>query len=230
MARLESQDKPRIVKALLTGKLLTFSSLAMATGIPTTTLSRRLKTLTDMGVVSFYEPAASYCLSQWIRNERLGFTTASEIRSDSDASIKPFRIFTVGYEGRTPDALLRTLQSNGVRRLVDVREIANSRKTGFSSGALNDFLKKHGIEYVHLKGLGSPQSDRQRLRTDNDFASFSARFQKFLGSKKDDLNLLISLAVEKPTAIRCYEFDASKCHRSIIASRTVDLGFEVKNL
>ena len=230
MARLESQDNPRIMKALLTGKLLTFSSLAMVTGIPTTTLSRRLKTLIDIGVVSFYEPAASYCLSQWIRNERLGFTTASEIRSDSEASIKPFRIFTIGYEGRTPDALLRVLQSNGVGRLVDVREIANSRKTGFSSGALNDFLKKHGIEYIHLKGLGSPQSDRHRLHMDNDFASFSTKFQKVLGSRKDDLNLLVSLAVEKPTAIMCFELDASRCHRSIIASRVLDLGFEVKDL
>jgi hypothetical protein len=230
MARLESQDNPRIVRALLTGKLLKFTSLAMVTGIPTTTLSRRLKTLMNMGVVSFYEPAASYCLSQWINSERLGFRTASEIRSENEASIKPFRVFTIGYEGRTPDEFLRILQSNGIKRLADVREIANSRKTGFSSSTLEDFLRKHGIEYVHLKALGSPQSDRQRLRIDNDFASFSSRFRRVLESRKDDLNLLISFAVEKPTAIMCFELDASKCHRSIIASRILDLGFDVKNL
>jgi DNA-binding Lrp family transcriptional regulator len=230
MARLESQDNPRIIKALLSGKLLTFSSLATATDIPTTTLNRRLKILKDMGVVSFYQPAASYCLSQWISNEKLGFRTASEIRSDSEESFKPFRIFTIGYEGKTPDSFLRILQSNRVKRLVDVREIANSRKAGFSSGTLENFLRKHGIEYIHLKALGSPQSDRRRLRIDNDFASFSARFHRVLDNKKEDLNLLISLAVETPTAVMCFELDSSKCHRSIIVSRILDLGFDVKNI
>ena len=230
MERLESQDNPRIVKALLTGKLLTFSSLATATGIPTTTLSRRLKTLTDKGVISFYEPAASYCLSQWISNQRLGFKTASEIRSENEASIRPFRIFTIGYEGKTPHEFLRILQQNGIERLADVREIANSRKAGFSSGTLGEFLRKHGIEYVHLKGLGSTQSDRQKLRMDNDFASFSSRFRRILEDRRDDLNLLLSLAVERTTAIMCFELDASRCHRSMIASKILDLGFEVRNL
>lgn len=230
VARLESQDNPKIVHALLTGKLLTFSSLATATDIPTTTLSRRLKALIDAGIVSFYELAGSYGLSMWLRTEKLGFKTALEILEDNRRTVTPFQIYTIGYEGQTPESFIKILQSNGLKRLVDVREIANSRKTGFSSSTLGDSLAKHDIEYLHMKGLGSPRYARRRYHEDNDFVSFSEKYEAFLASKKDDLNILTGLAVEKSTAIMCFEKDAATCHRSIIASRLATLGFNVRNL
>jgi DNA-binding Lrp family transcriptional regulator len=230
VARLESQDNPNIIHALLTGKLLTFSSLAIATGIPTTTLSRRLKMLEDAGVVSFYELAGSYGLSVWLHTEKLGFKTALEILENNEHTSRPFRIYTVGYEGQTPESFLKTLKSNGLERLVDVREIANSRKAGFSSSILGDFLRKHNIEYIHMKGLGSPQNARREFHRDNDFISFSEKYESFLADRRDDLNTLTGLAIEKPTAIMCFERDASTCHRSMIASRIARLGFDVRNL
>lgn len=230
MARLESQDNPKIVHALLTGKLLTFSSLAAATGIPTTTLTRRLKSLIDAGIVSFYELAGSYGLSVWLQSEKLGFKTVLEILEDNELTRRPFQIYTIGYEGQTPESFVKVLRSNGLKRLVDVREIANSRKAGFSSSTLGSFLRKHEIEYLHMGGLGSPRKAREELHQDNDFVSFSEKYESFLASKKDDLNMLTGLAVEKPTAIMCFEQDASICHRSIIASRIAKLGFDVRNL
>lgn len=230
MARLESQDNPKIVHALLAGRLLTFSSLATATGIPTTTLDRRLKALMDAGIISYYELAGSYGLSLWLRAENLGFKTALEILKESELPGSPFRIFTIGYEGQTPESFVKALESNSVKRLIDVREIANSRKVGFSAGILGNFLGKRGIEYIHLRGMGSPRDARRKLHLDNDFVSFSEKYELSLASKKEDLNMLIGLAVEKPTAIMCFERDASTCHRSIIASRMAKLGFDVRNL
>ena len=230
MARLESQDNPRIVQALLAGKLLTFSSLAAATGIPTTTLDRRLKSLMEAGIVSYYEFAGSYGLSLWLRTENLGFKTALQIMKDSESTKNPFKIFTIGYEGRTPESFVKILESNGIRRLIDVREIANSRKAGFSASVLSNFLGRYGIEYIHLKSLGSPRDARKKLHSDNDFSSFSKEYESFLNGKKEDLRTLIGLAVERPTAIMCFENDASHCHRSIIASRIISMGFGIQNL
>ncbi len=230
VARLESQDNPSIVQALLNAKLMTFSALATATGIPTTTLSRRLKTLMDAGVVSFYELAGSYGLSLWLRSEKLGFKTALELMDGNEASNKPFRIYTIGYEGRTPDSFVNILLSNGLKRLVDVREIANSRKAGFSSSTLGRFLEQHDIEYIHMRELGSPQKIRNDYRETNDFVSFSKKYESFLDGKKGEMKTLTGLAVEKPTAIMCFEKEASSCHRSMIAARIAGLGFQVKDL
>jgi uncharacterized protein YeaO (DUF488 family) len=209
---------------------MTFSALATATGIPTTTLNRRLKALVGSGIVSFYELAGSYGLTLWLRSEKLGFKTALELVEGSEPSNKPFRIYTIGYEGRTPDSFVNVLLSNGLERLVDVREIANSRKAGYSSGSLRSLLERNDIEYVHMRELGSPQKMRRDYREDNDFVSFSKKYESFLDGKKDDIKTLAGLAVEKPTAIMCFEKEASDCHRSIIAARIAKLGFQVKDL
>jgi len=230
MVRLEPQDNSKIIRALLAGRLLTFSSLATATRIPTTTLSRRLSALLEAGVVAFYEPASSYCLSQWLKREKLDFRTASELLSGNEDSGTPLRVFTIGYEGQTPDTFEELLRSNGVKRLVDVRGIANSRKTGFSSTSLKERFSQYGIDYIHLKELGSPKEARMKLRKDNDFESFTARYCSYLEQRRDELNALIELAAEEPTAVMCFERDPSMCHRSIIAAKVQEMGFDVENL
>jgi hypothetical protein len=48
--------------------------------------------------------------------ERMGMTT----------------LFTVGYEGSKPSDLIASPQNNGVTLLIDVRDVAISRKPGFS--------------------------------------------------------------------------------------------------
>jgi uncharacterized protein (DUF488 family) len=184
----------------------------------------------DAGIVSFYELAGSYGLSLWLRSEKLGFKTALELAEANGPSGESFRICTIGYEGRTPDSFVNVLLTNGLKRLVDVREIANSRKAGFSSSTLGRFLEQHDIEYIHMRGLGSPQKLRATYRENNDFVSFSKKYESFLDGKKDDMKTLTGLAVERPTAIMCFEREASNCHRSIIAARIAKLGFQVKDL
>ncbi len=52
------------------------------------------------------------------------------------------RLFTIGYEHATPATLVRALHEAGVRTLVDVRAVANSRKPGFSKRALAAALEE----------------------------------------------------------------------------------------
>jgi len=142
----------------------------------------------------------------------------------------PAWLYTIGYEGKTADCILKELWANGVERLVDVRAVAMSRKPGFSKGALSEFLKKNGLEYVHLNRLGSPKNARDELRVSGDFGAFSSEYSSHLLSVSSDLDMLARLAFEKPTAIMCFESDVTACHRSIIADMMRKKGFEIIDL
>ena len=71
------------------------------------------------------------------------------------------KLFTIGYEGRTqPDTIAR-LTDAGVKVLIDVRAIAASRRAGFSKTLLAASLNEAGVDYVHLRQLGTPKPGRQ---------------------------------------------------------------------
>ncbi len=139
-------------------------------------------------------------------------------------------VFTIGYEGRSFDTFRSTLVDNDIGRLVDVRQMPRSRKPGFSKGSLSRLLSESGIEYIHLEPLGSPRAAREKLNETGDLSSFLDTYKKHLVSVSAGINILVRLADEMPTAIMCLERDASKCHRSVIAARLRELGFEVNNL
>ena len=74
------------------------------------------------------------------------------------------RIFTIGYEGATQPELVAALKEAGVEQLIDVRAVPLSRKPGFSKNVLAAGLREAGIDYVHLKALGTPPEGREAAR------------------------------------------------------------------
>jgi uncharacterized protein (DUF488 family) len=74
------------------------------------------------------------------------------------------RIFTIGYEGTTVGEFLAALKAAGVQRLIDVRAVPNSRRPGFSKTPLRNALAEAGIDYVHLRALGTPSDGRGAAR------------------------------------------------------------------
>src|SRR4029078_4443476 len=74
------------------------------------------------------------------------------------------RIFTIGYEGTTMDEFLAALKAAGVERLIDVRALPLSRRPAFAKSPLRAALEEAGIEYVHLKALGTPAEGRSAAR------------------------------------------------------------------
>src|SRR5215213_5559790 len=74
------------------------------------------------------------------------------------------RIFTIGYEGATVPEFLAALKDAGVERVIDVRALPLSRRPGFSKSPLRAALEEAGIEYVHLKALGTPADGRAAAR------------------------------------------------------------------
>lgn len=139
---------------------------------------------------------------------------------------------TVGYETDTQSAVIDRLRAAGVRLVLDVRAVASSRKTGFSKTALASSLAEAGIAYVHLRGLGTPKPGRDAARAGR-IAEMRAIYKAHLEEPYASLELVQAgeLALERKTALLCYEADPAGCHRAMVAERLVERhGFTIENL
>lgn len=127
------------------------------------------------------------------------------------------RIFTIGYEGATQADFIATLRDAGVKRVIDVRAVPLSRKPGFSKTVLATGLKEAGIDYVHLKPLGTPPAGREAARK-GDRAGLESVYAGQLEQPDAIVAAarMIELAGEAPSALLCFERDPAACHRSLL--------------
>jgi len=140
------------------------------------------------------------------------------------------RIFTIGYEGATQKELIAALRQAGVQRVIDVRAVPNSRKPGFSKNVLAAGLAESGIDYVHLKALGTPPAGREAARK-GDWETMNRIYAEQLETPEAGAEAarMIALAEETPTALLCFERDPAQCHRTPLREKampdweTVDL-------
>jgi uncharacterized protein (DUF488 family) len=125
------------------------------------------------------------------------------------------RIFTIGYEGATQDEVIAALQQAGVERVIDVRAVPLSRKPGFSKNILAAGLKAAGIDYVHLKALGTPPAGREAARKGS-WAEMNLIYAAQLETPEAGAEAahMIALAEESPSALLCFERDPAHCHRT----------------
>jgi len=128
-------------------------------------------------------------------------------------------LFTIGYEGLDFPDFLKFLTYHKIELLVDVREIPASRKEGFSKSFLSQALGEAGIDYAHIRALGSPSPIRKQLKADWDYDAFFSAYDDYLEQQDEALNLLNDL-IEKNrrVCLMCFEKSHEECHRSRIAS------------
>ena len=125
--------------------------------------------------------------------------------------------FTIGYEAATMAEFLASLQQARVERILDVRAVPNSRRPGFSKNPLKNALAEVGIDYVHLKALGTPADGRAAAR-----AGRHDDLERIYAGQLDLPEAIVQaeqmreLAEEKPSALLCYERDPAACHRSLL--------------
>jgi len=142
------------------------------------------------------------------------------------------KLYTIGYEGEPQAEVIDRLKAAGVKVLADVRAVAASRRAGFSKTVLGGSLAEAGIEYVHLRDLGTPKSGRDAARAGrigemrDIFADHMAEPPAQLAFER-----LREIASDRPTALLCFEADHADCHRAVLAERlAAEDGFEVVNL
>ena len=127
------------------------------------------------------------------------------------------KIFTIGYEKSTQPELIAALKAAGVTRLIDVRAVPLSRRPGFSKNILRNGLAEAGIDYVHLKALGTPPEGREAARKGR-----QADLERIYAGQLDLPEAIVAgaemreLAAEQPSALLCYERDPSGCHRTLL--------------
>jgi uncharacterized protein (DUF488 family) len=126
-------------------------------------------------------------------------------------------IFTIGYEAATVDAFIAALAGAGVEHVIDVRALPLSRRPGFSKTPLRGALGEAGIDYVHLRALGTPAAGREAAR--------KGRHAELRRIYEGQLELpeaiaegaqMVELAREKPSALLCFERDPAGCHRTLL--------------
>lgn len=126
-------------------------------------------------------------------------------------------IWTIGYEQARVDDVIAALSAAGVEVLADIRYLPLSRRPGFSKSALAAAAREAGIEYRHMKPLGTPAEGRAAARR-GDHGTLARVYagQLELPEALAAMAELRDLASEKRVALLCYEREAAECHRSLL--------------
>jgi uncharacterized protein (DUF488 family) len=132
--------------------------------------------------------------------------------------VKP--LATIGYERATLDEVIGRLKAVGVEIVLDVRAVASSRRAGFSKTLLGASLAQAGVDYLHLRALGTPKAGRQAAHAGRT-QEMRRIYEEHLQAPEAQLALAVAtqLAEARRAALLCYEADAADCHRRIIADR-----------
>jgi uncharacterized protein (DUF488 family) len=142
-------------------------------------------------------------------------------------------IMTIGHSTRTLDEFIRLLQVHGVTCVADVRTVPRSRHNPqFDKASLPDSLKKVGLDYIHLPGLGGLR------HTNGDSPNLGWRNASFRGYAdymqtpefEQSLENLIRLAHQGQIALMCAEAVPWRCHRSLIADALLVRGVPTEDI
>jgi uncharacterized protein (DUF488 family) len=149
-------------------------------------------------------------------------------------SAKPSPIvLTIGHSTRTLEEFIGLLQAHGAARVVDVRTVPRSRHNPqFNKTSLPRALKKAGLGYVHLPGLGGLRhAKRDSLNVGWRNASFRG-YADYMQTPEFEQSLedLILLAKQERLAIMCAEAVPWRCHRSLIADALLVRGIRAEDI
>lgn len=141
------------------------------------------------------------------------------------------KLWTIGYENVGQTDFVAALKAAKIKTLVDVRDVANSRRAGFSKKALMASLSEAGIAYVHMKALGTPKAGRDAARK-GDVKTMHKIFEAKLAEPESQLALMeaAELAGKGRMCLMCLEHDWKDCHRAIVAKKLEKKGFTATHL
>jgi uncharacterized protein (DUF488 family) len=132
---------------------------------------------------------------------------------------------TIGYQGATPDSFQHALERAGIELLVDLRAVASSRRPGFSKSRLSAGVAAIGIDYLHIRALGTPADGRAAARSGK-HAEMRRIFLVHMATP-DAQAALGDLAgiVRSGTRVclLCFEADPLHCHRNIVAGQLAEM-------
>ena len=142
-------------------------------------------------------------------------------------------VLTIGHSTRTLEEFIGLLQVHGATRVVDVRTVPRSRHNPqFNKTSLPRALKKAGLSYVHLPGLGGLRhAKRDSINMGWRNASFRG-YADYMQTPEFEPGLeeLIRLAKQERITIMCAEAVPWRCHRSLIADALLVRGIRAEDI
>ena len=112
---------------------------------------------------------------------------------------------------------IAALETAGVERVIDVRALPLSRRPGFSKTPLKGALAEAGIDYVHLRALGTPAAGRDAARKGrHDELKRIYAGQLELPEAIAEGAQMLELARDRPSALLCFEREPAACHRTLL--------------
>ena len=142
-------------------------------------------------------------------------------------------VLTIGHSTRTLEKFIVLLQAHGATRVVDVRTVPRSRHNPqFNKTSLPNSLRKAGLGYVHLLGLGGLRHARR------DSVNVGWRNASFRGYAdymqtpefEQSLDELIQLATQERIVLMCAEAVPWRCHRSLIGDALLVRGIRTEDI
>jgi uncharacterized protein (DUF488 family) len=142
-------------------------------------------------------------------------------------------IWTIGHSTRTGEQFLELLRGQEIELLVDIRSYPGSRRyPHFNKEHLAHWLPEHGIEYIHMVGLGGR---RQPVKNSPNVAWRHPAFRGYADYMLTDafqheIEVLEKRALEKRLAYMCSEAPWWKCHRSLVSDYLKIRGWRVLHI
>jgi len=142
-------------------------------------------------------------------------------------------VLTIGHSTRTLEAFISLLQTHGATRVVDVRTVPRSRHNPqFNKASLPGSLKKAGLDYIHLSGLGGLRH-AQRDSVNGGWRNASFRgYADYMQTPEfeQSLDQLIRLANQQQIVLMCAEAVPWRCHRSLIGDALLIRGIRTEDI
>jgi uncharacterized protein (DUF488 family) len=142
-------------------------------------------------------------------------------------------VMTIGHSTHPLEEFIGLLQAHGATRVVDVRTVPRSRHNPqFNKASLPGSLKKAGLGYVHLPGLGGL---RHAKRDSPNVGWRNASFRGYADYMQtpefeQSLDELIRLAKQDQIVLMCAEAVPWRCHRSLIADALLVHGIRTEDI
>ena len=159
-------------------------------------------------------------------------TAGRQVRRMPPAKSK-LSVLTIGHSTRTLEEFIALLKIHDVTRVVDVRTVPRSRHNPqFNIDSLPGELKKVGLGYVHLAGLGGLRhAQRDSLNMGWRNASFRG-YADYMQTPEfaQSLGELIRLAKQDRLVMMCAEAVPWRCHRSLISDALWVRGIQTEDI
>ena len=129
------------------------------------------------------------------------------------------RLATIGYEAATVASFLEALKAAGVDLLLDIRAVASSRRPGFAKTKLAANLAGEGIDYMHLRALGTPAEGRAAARAGrhDELRRIFLEHLQDPGAQLELETVVDLIRAGRRICLLCLEADPAHCHRSMVA-------------